>query len=570
MRLKSMFGLAAILMVGSLLSAGKLRAQQAPPPPPASTSAAAAGGDTLQTIDFTRSRVFVPYHSPEIPEITMSNSERLHSLINNGKMELSLDDAIALALENNLDIALSRYSLIYAKIDILRTAAGGTTRGINPGLFGAVTAFGSSSGGGGGGGTGGAGGFSGGASAVSVGNWGCCDPVAGVSFGWDRNSSPLNYTTLAGVPVSTAQGTAITTFIGKGFLTGTSVAAFVSADRIANNQLGQLFDPYTPTGLTLGFSQPLLNGFGYRANAKYIRIARNDLRQADSVFKQQVITTVANVANLYSDLVSFKEGVRVAEQTLASAQKLLSDNKRQVEIGTLAPITVVQAESEVANDEQALIVAQTQYQQQQELLKTAISKHVDADLVAATVEPTDKLPEPKPDDIPALETALHEAEQNRPELVQRDLDVKEPGNHRSGVEKWTTAIPESLWYVVAERAFRQLAGVPSGESVIVVHRPVPEWYGNQRRFTQSCTKWYLDFALPVFPRRLPELLLRLVPPNPDPQPPGAGRYDHCPVAATATPRSDAAAEKHHCPGRAQRGNRSHPSEGPGGCRCKSD
>ena len=419
-----MFGLAAILMVGSLLSAGKLRAQQAPPPQPASTSAATAGGETLQSIDFSRSRVFVPYHAPEIPEISMSNSERLHSLIANGKMELSLDDAIALALENNLDIALSRYSLIYAKVDILRTKAGGAILGINPGLFGAVTAFGSTGAGGGGGGTGGAGGFSGGASAVDVGNWGCCDPVAGVAFGWGHASSPLDYTTLAGVPVSTTQATSMTAYMGKGFLTGTSVAAFVSGNRAANNQLGQLFNPATAIGLTLGFWQPLLSGFGYRANAKYIRIARNDLKQADSVFKQQVITTVANVANLYSDLVSFKEGVRVAEQTLASAQKLLSDNKRQVEIGTLAPIEVVRAESEVASDEQALIVAQTQYQQQQELLKTAISKHVDAELTAATVEPTDKLPEPRPDDIPPLETALREAEANRPELVQRELDIR--------------------------------------------------------------------------------------------------------------------------------------------------
>jgi outer membrane protein TolC len=174
----------------------------------------------------------------------------------------------------------------------------------------------------------------------------------------------------------------------------------------------------------MGFNQPLLNGFGYRANAKFIRIAKNDLRLADSTFKQQVITTVANVVNLYSDLVSFKENVRVAQQALAYAQKLLEDNKRQVEIGTLAPIEVVRAESEVASDEQALIVAQTGYQQQQELLKTAISKHVDADLTGAVVEPVDKLPEPNPSDIPTLDVALKEAEANRPELVTADNNIR--------------------------------------------------------------------------------------------------------------------------------------------------
>lgn len=383
-----------------------------------------AGQQNYLSVDNYKARQFNPYFAPQIPDISMSNSERLHSLVNNGKMELSLDDAIALALENNLDISLARYSLIYAKVDILRTASGASFRGINPGALGVVSAF---SGGGGGSSVGGgssAGGVTGGGGATSVGSFGCCDPFAGVSFAWDYNKTPLNYTTITGVPVASTQLSSLSAFIGKGFLTGTTVAFGLGGYRDANNQLGQLYNPYVPTSIELGFTQPLLNGFGYRANAKYIRIAKNDLQQADSTFKQQVITTVANVANLYSDLVSFKENVRVAKQALTYAEKLLADNKRQVEIGTLAPIEVVRAESEVATDEQALIVAQTSYQQQQELLKTAISKHVDADLTAATVEPIDKFPEPRPDDIPPLETALHEAEQNRPELVQQGILIR--------------------------------------------------------------------------------------------------------------------------------------------------
>ncbi len=354
----------------------------------------------------------------------MENSARLRSLIQNGKVELSLDEAIGLALENNLDIAVARYSLLYAKTDILRTASGSSTRGITPGLFGAVSIFSGGGGGGGTGGTGGSGGVTGGGSARNIGSFGCCDPFVGVNFGWDHNSSPLNFTIVSGVPVATSQTSNMTAFVGKGFLTGTSVAFALSGARIGNNQLNQLFNPYVPTGLEFAFNQPLLSGFGYRANAKFIRIARNDVRLADSTFKQQVITTVANVVNLYSDLVSFKENVRVAEQALAYAQKLLEDNKRQVEIGTLAPIEVVRAESEVAADEQALIVAQTSYQQQQELLKTAISKHVDADLTGAVVEPTDKLPEPSPGDIPSLDVALREAEANRPELVTDDTNIR--------------------------------------------------------------------------------------------------------------------------------------------------
>lgn len=369
--------------------------------------------------------IFAPYVSPRIPELKMSNSERLHNLIRNGKLELSTQDAIALALENNLDIDLSRYSLRYAQTDLLRTRSGGSFRGINPALFGGVTAFGGTAAGGGGGGTGSAGGISGGGGATNVGTVSCCDPFAGMTFGWDRRTSPLNTTVVSGVANVTTQQTNVSTFFGQGFLTGTSYVVAVSGFRQRTTQLNTLFNPYVPTGLTLGFNQKLLNGFGYRANAKFIRIAKNDVAQADSVFRQQVMTTIANVLNLYSDLLYYRENVRVAEHALAYAQKLLSDNKRQVEIGTLAPIEVVRAESEVAARQQDLIVAQTNYLEQQEKLKTALSKHVDPELASAQIDATDSLPDPSPGDIPSLADALKEAEANRPEINQAELNIRD-------------------------------------------------------------------------------------------------------------------------------------------------
>jgi outer membrane protein TolC len=136
-----------------------------------------------------------------------------------------------------------------------------------------------------------------------------------------------------------------------------------------------------------------------------------------------VITTVSQVLNLYWDLLSFSENVRVAGQALALAEKLHSDNKRQVEIGTLAPIEVVRAESEVAARQQDLIVAQTSYQQQAEVIKTAISKQVDMELANAQIEPADRLPEPKPDDVPPLEEALRLAAANRPEIEQLEKNL---------------------------------------------------------------------------------------------------------------------------------------------------
>jgi outer membrane protein len=207
-------------------------------------------------------------------------------------------------------------------------------------------------------------------------------------------------------------------------MTGTSVVVALSGSRQSTTSLNTLFNPQVPTGLTLGFNQKLLNGFGYRANAKFLRIAKTDLNLADSTFKQQVITTVTNVLNLYYTLLSDRENVRVAEHALAYAQKLLSDNKRQVEIGTLAPIEVVRAESEVAADEQNLIVAQTNYLQEQELLKTAISKQVGPQLAGVQIDATGQLPTPSPADIPPLEQALKEAEANRPEVRQAGLNIR--------------------------------------------------------------------------------------------------------------------------------------------------
>jgi outer membrane protein TolC len=370
---------------------------------------------------------WAPYATPYIPQPKMDNSERLHSLISEGKLRLSIDDTIALALENNLDISVARYNLGYAQTDLLRAKSGGATRGV-PGAFSSSALFAGALGGGissiSSSSTSSTSTVAGSGGATNVGVIGCCDPVAGAQFGWDRRTSPLDYVVVSGLPVVTTQTTNAVAYYGQGFLTGTSYGVAVSGYRQSTTSLNTLFNPVVPTGLTVGFDQQLLNGFGYRANAKFIRIAQNDQKISNSVFRQQVITTVAQVLNLYWDYLSFKENVRVAEKALAFSEKLLSDNKRQVEIGTLAPIEVVRAESEVASDQQNLIVAQTSLQQQAELIKTALARKVDAELMSAQIDAVDKLPEPTPGDIPPLEQALKQALQNRPEVEQADLNVR--------------------------------------------------------------------------------------------------------------------------------------------------
>ena len=409
---------AATMVLAMVLGAAFLGAQQSTP----SQSA---------TIDFKSNRWFPnlvgPYFSPSVPEIRLSNSERIHSLIREGKLRLSVEEAIALALENNLDIAVARFGPAYAQTDILRTRSGGAGRGVqgafqSSALFAGALGGGVSAGGGAGGG--GAGGATGGGSAVNLGNAGSFDPVAGFSFGWDRRTTPLGTKAVTGVPYLTSQNSGYQGYFTQSFQTGTSYTLFLSGSRSTSTSLTALFNPQVTSSFGVGINQPLLNGFGYRANARFIRLAKNSANIADSVFRQQVITTVTQVLNLYYDLVYYRENVRVAERSLALAQKTLNDNQRQVEIGTLAPIEVVRAESEVAARQQDLIVAQTGLQQQQEFIRTALSKQVDKELAAAEIDPTDQLPEPKPEDVPPLDEALSLAAKNRPEIEQADLNLR--------------------------------------------------------------------------------------------------------------------------------------------------
>jgi len=415
---KSLRYVAFILAVGSLLISQSLNAQNAKTSPPV-------------TMDFETSRWFPsfwgPYVSPSVREPRMSNSERIHSLISNGKLRLSLEDTIALALENNLDISLARYNVAFSKTDLLRAQSGGAPRGVQ-GAFSSSALFSGAIGSGisslSSGSSSSSSGVTASGGATNFGSIGCCDPVAGVSFGWDRRTSPLDYLVVSGLPVVTTQTTNGSVYFGQGFLTGTSYVAALYGYRQSTTSLNTLFNPDVPTGMAISINQELLNGFGYRANAKFIRIAQNNVKISDSVFRQQVMTTVASVLNLYWDYLSYKENVRVAEQALAFSEKLLSDNKRQVEIGTLAPIEVVRAESEVATDQQNLIVAQTSLQQQAETIKTALSRKVDPELLGAQIDAIDRLPEPQPTDIPPLDQALKQAMKSRPEIEQADLNLR--------------------------------------------------------------------------------------------------------------------------------------------------
>ena len=428
MKLLSIRCLVFIVGIGVLVTVVQPTAiwgQQTAPPP--STFA-----PTVMAHDYTRTHsfpnIFESFMSLPVPQPGMENSPRLKDLIRDGKLWLSLQDAIALALENNLDIDYQRFVIPLAQADYLRARAGGAARGvtgesISTALFAGAIGSSTGSGGSGGGTSAGGAGYSGGG-AQSLGSFGCCDPFVAFSTGWNQAATPLGTLVLTGIPSVNTTTNTYSAYFGQGFMTGTSITAGLFGERYSTSALTALVNPEIPTYFGITISQNLLNGFGYRANAASLRISKNGMKIADSVFRQNVMTTLGTVVNDYWDLLYDRENIRVAEEAVKWAEADLRNNSRQAEIGNLAAIEVTRAKSEVATRRQVLIAAQTNYQEQEEKLKTELSKHVDADLAGVPIEPTDKLPEPAPNDIPSLGEALNLAAKNRPEIEQVQLNMR--------------------------------------------------------------------------------------------------------------------------------------------------
>lgn len=409
-------GLAAVLLGATIAMAQK---------PKASQPAEATG------FDYTHSRsfpdVWSAYSSPFVPEAKLKNSELLSQLTSDGTLNLSLEDAIALSLENNLDIAVARYNLPIAQTDLLRAKAGGATRGV-AGAFQSSAIFGGAIGSGvssstSNGGSGAGGILGGGVPTVSAA--GCCDPNFYIAYGWGSTVTPLNFTIVSGVPIEAAHSAYVATGYSQGFLTGTSLSVMMFGSRESTNATTNLFNPDLASNLTIGITQHFLNGFGRRANARFIRIARNEQKYSASVFRQKVVDTVTKVMSTYYDLLADREDIRVAQEGLGYAQKLLADNKEEQKIGAVAQLDVAQAELAVAKRQQDLLTAENAFSQDAQSMKSLISKSFNGEIATVRINPTDQLPKPHEDDIPPFPEALREAEVNRPEIVQAKVNLKD-------------------------------------------------------------------------------------------------------------------------------------------------
>jgi outer membrane protein TolC len=411
------------------------QAQSSPAPPEA--PAPAIPPSTVLQFDMPKSHnPLKAYSSDTVPEPALSNSPRLDQHVRDGKLYLSLKDAIELALEDNLDLAIARYNLPIANTDIVRTQAGGFFRGVNTGVVqgtpgGGVGGFGTGAPGAGAGGTtGGAGGAGAGASGLVQSTLGAgttvssYDPFISLNGGDEHQTSPVANRQIYGVPSLQLNTVQVNALYTQAFATGTSINFSFGNSRQTTNSPYFNLSPSLSSSFRFQIQQELLAGFGFGPNLRYLRIARNNKKISDIAFKDQVIATITQIENIYWDLVSAFEQTRVNEQSFSFAQQTLDQTRKQLQLDAVPAMDVMRAEAEVSKRDQDLTVARTSLQLQETLMKNAITKSLDDPVLESMpVIPTDKMETIAIASTQPIQDLIAQAQNGRPDLAESDIDL---------------------------------------------------------------------------------------------------------------------------------------------------
>lgn len=434
--LETSLRLATLLLALIMASAGW--AQDVPPAPPAPPSETSLSSSThpFDVEQYAKPKSnfpnpLSPYILRRVDPPSLANTPRIDQMLHDGKLYISMNDAVALALENNLDIAIARYNMNIADTDIWKARAGSSVSGVNSGVV--QNTPGGNSGGLGGqvgsgqGGTsvasGGAGAGAGGLVASTLGSGPVnisFDPIVTGTLLLDHLSIDCNTPLCATKQNSTGANFTYS----QGFHWGTDMQITFNNTRVASNTLYDLLNPALNSSFQFKLTQHLLQGFGFLVNTRYIKIAKNNREISDVAFRLQVLSTVDQIENLYWDLVYAYEYAKVQKEELYFAQKTLENNKVQVQIGTLAPIEVVRAQTTIATDEQALTLALTNLELQQLLMKNAISRNLaDPVLVEAEVIPTSTMEMPEREEVIPTQDLVDEAFHHRADLAESRINL---------------------------------------------------------------------------------------------------------------------------------------------------
>jgi outer membrane protein len=323
------------------------------------------------------------YNPRYVPPVSISNSGRADSLIRAGNLYLSLSDAVALALENNIDVEVARYGYPLNE-SALRASRASNGAGLS------------------------------------------YDPAVTSTVNWGHSATiQTNAITAGGQSVNIGDSRVRNFGIQQGFVTGGTATLGFNNTISTTNNTNSIFVPSYNSGLSLQGNQPLLQGFGLAYNTRNIRVAKNNLRLNDYQFELQLDNTLNTVISTYWNLVSAYLAVNVAQQSLALSQKLLDDNTKQLEIGTMAPLDVLQAKQQVSTSQTNLITAQTAVEQLEVTLKNLLSRNglANTTIAAVHIVPTDRITVPDVEPIQPVQDVVASALQHRPELAQQRLQV---------------------------------------------------------------------------------------------------------------------------------------------------
>lgn len=411
---------------------------------------------------------FSVYTATSVPPPRLTNSALIDTLYRDGKIYLSLDDAILLALQNNFDIAISRYNLDIADTDLLRANSGLPFLGVNTGLVtgtlgGSTSPVASASpaattgnpasatssttttiqttggvGGGPGGTSAGPGGAGSGPNGITSSTLGAgplsvplepLDPVLSGTVQLGRAYLPQTSSFLTGTFQLNQNIDQYNFNYTQGFLPGETFTLDFDNTRTTNNATSPFSSFYSPslnTSFKAQITQHLLQGFGPGVNGRYIAIAKNNRKITDTAFRAQLLYTINQIENIYWGLVGAYQDVQAKQEAIKQSTQLLSDEKRQLQIGTVAPLDVVNANAQVASDQQALTSSQTKLEYQQLILKQAIARNLDDPIFAAApVIPTDRVSlEVTPEEAKPLADLVQQAFANSPSIAEARLALK--------------------------------------------------------------------------------------------------------------------------------------------------
>jgi len=375
-----------------------------------------------------------PYLAPEIPPIRVANSGRLRDLTRAGILYLTAQDAIALALENNIDIEVARYSPLVSTWQLERAQAGGALPGVpsnasqagsvasGQGILGSRAAAGVS--------TNAANNNGNGAGNATISQIGpiaqTLDPSIQGSSTFSHTTTPQADVVQSLLPILISNTRVYTGSYQEGFLTGGAINVSYSDHYLNENAPTDVLNPSVAPNLSFAFQHNLLQGFGVAVNARNITVAKMNLKISDLNFKTQVIGTVTNVLNLYYALVADYEDVRAKKSALEAAQRFYQESQQRLQLGSLSPLDVTTAESQAASSQNDLVVSQTNLAQQELQLKNALSRTGVMDPVLASVEimPLDQIVIPEKDDLPPIKELVARALANRSDLAAERASIE--------------------------------------------------------------------------------------------------------------------------------------------------